>query len=404
MTLALVESLLRFANRLGGNAYRANVLPIYELTHDARPFTLRSNFAYHLRTPDFDMRIRTNDFGLREHASLEVLLQHPYKILVMGDSHTFGYGVNDGERYSDLLNASLTSQAISFTSGYADGFSPIDYVVYLQMFYERLKPDLVVIGFFPENDVVNDVRTRRIIRNAKGDIVETKLSGFTIEDGFIAAEHTVQSPFHHAVTAFKNRLWNTFMVYRVIEEARNRVRYWRHPELQNTQLPAFFFGGSVNGEEVDVTLRAIQQMDRLLKAHGKTLVVCFIPSNFQISSRYDRSIIDRPGYRVRLEQMAVARSLREPQTSLSRWFAANGVRYLDPTEEFIRAERDGTKLYFDFDGHLSPKGHRLMAKLLEEYLVRNQLIPCGCVKPTVVQAVPGGACRNQVIGYAASVN
>ncbi len=393
VSLVLAELLLRFMTRLGGNAYRANVLPIYELTNDARPFALRRNFEYERRTLDFDMRIQTNDFGIRENAPLSTLLRHEYKILAMGDSQTFGYGVNYGERYSDLLNSILTSKAVSFTSGYADGFSPVDYVVYLQTFYERLAPDLVVVGFFPENDIVNDVRTRRIIRNSAGDIVETKLNDFTVVDGFITADNATHFG-HNAVIAFKNNLWNTFALYRLLEEVRTRVRYWRHPELQHTQLPSFMFGESSNSEEINTTLHAIQQMDRLLKAHGKTLVVCFIPSNFQIASRYDRSVINRPGYRVRPERMAIARNVREPQTSLSRWFAANGVRYLDPTEDFVRAERDGTRFYFDYDGHLSPKGHQRMAKLLEEYFVRNRLIPCAFVKASVVQAVAGGGCRN----------
>ena len=393
LALALAELLLRFINRLGGNAYRANVLPIYELTHDARPFTLRRNFEYERQTLDFDMRIRTNDFGLRENAPLSTLLHHEYKILAMGDSQTFGYGVNYGERYSDLLNSILTSKAVSFTSGYADGFSPIDYVVYLQMFYERLAPDLVVVGFFPENDIVNDVRTRRIIRNSAGDILETKLNGFTVVDGFITANNAAHFG-HNAVIAFKNNLWNTFAIYRLLEEVRTRVRYWRHPELQNTQLPPFMFGESSNSEEIDTTLHAIRQMDRFLKVRGKTFIVCFIPSSFQISQRYDRSVIHRPGYHVSPERMAVARSLREPQTSFSRWFAANGIRYLDPTEDFVRAEQDGSRLYFDFDGHLNPAGHQLMAKLLEEYLVRSRLIPCAFVKASVVQAVAGGGCRN----------
>lgn len=393
VALGAAELILRLTIQLGGNAYRANVLPIYELTADHRPFALRKNFEYRVRTPDFDMRIKTNDFGLREDASIHSLLDHDYKILVMGDSQTFGYGVNDGERYSDLLNRILTPRAISFTSGYADGFSPVDYAVYLRTFYETLVPNLVVIGFFPENDVVNDVRTRSIQRNIDGDIVGTKLKGFTVIDGFITAESDSQSKFYHSFVAFKNYLWNTFTLYRLAEETRNRIRYWRNPELQNTQVPPFFFGEPSNQEEIDITLNALRVIDRFLRARGKTLVVFFIPSNFQISQYYEWSVTHRPGYRVSPERMAIARRVGEPQTMFGRWLQANQIRYVDPTEDFVRADREGSRLYFDFDGHLSRRGHELSARLIGEYLIRSQLIPCQFVKKSVVEAVPNGGCR-----------
>lgn len=393
VTLTAAEMALRLIILFGGNAYRANVLPIYELTADDRPFTTRKNFEYRIRTPDFDMRIKTNDFGLREDASIHSLLDHDYKILVMGDSQTFGYGVNYGERYSDLLNSFLSPRAISFTSGYANGFSPVDYVAYLRTFYEALPPDLVVIGFFPENDVVNDVRTRSIQRNVDGDIVGTKLKGFTVIGGIITAETYSQSRFYHSFVAFKNYLWNTFALYRLAEETRNRIRYGRHPELQNTQIPPFFFGEPSNQEEIDITLNALRWIDRFLKTRGKTLVVFFIPSNFQVSQYYERSVTYRPGYRVSPERMAIARRVREPQTMFGRWLEANQIRYIDPTEDFIRGDREGSRLYFYFDGHLSRRGHELSARLIGEYLVRSRLIPCQFVKTSVVEAAPNGGCR-----------
>lgn len=380
LSLGMAELVMRLVIRVSGVAYRANVLPIYEPTNDARPFALRRDFEYRVATPEFDMRIRTNDFGLRENESITSLLDHEFKILVMGDSHTFGYGVNHGERYSDLLNGILTARAIAFTSGYANGFSPIDYAAYLRGFYDYLAPDIVVVGFFPENDVVNDVRTRAIQRDADGHIVGTRLKGFTVIDGFITAENASQSKLYHRLVAFKHYLWNIFALYRLAEEARNRIRYWLSPELQNTQLPPFFFGEPSNQEEVDTTLNAIREIDRFLKANGKTLLVFFIPSNFQISARYETAVTRRPGYRASSEQMAMARRLLEPQRTFGRWFAANGIRYIDPTEDFIEADRRGLKLHFDFDGHLNRNGHHVAGRLIADYLVRHRLIPCPFLK------------------------
>ena len=302
---------------------------------------------------------------------------------------TFGYGVNDGERYSDLLNGILGDRAIAFTSGYADGFSPVDYAGYLRSFYSYLRPDVVVIGFFPENDVVNDVVTRHVVRDDHGDIIETKLNGFSVADGFLSADSGRRSGTARAAVRIKNWMWDTFAVYRLAEGTRNFVRYWLHPDLQNTQLPSFFFGHPSNQQEIAITLGALDQMDRFLEARGKTLLVFFIPSNFQISQRYEASVTGRPGYRASSEQMATARQILEPQTSFSRWLLEKHIRYIDPTEEFIGAERQGVHLYFDYDGHLNRHGHALVAKLVEDYLLRDRMVPCAFPTP---QAAAGAGC------------
>ena len=160
----------------------------------------------------------------------------------MGDSHTFGYGVNYGERYSDLFNSILQNQAIAFTSGYANGFSPVDYAGYINAFYSYLLPDILVLGFFPENDVVNDVVTRQITRDSNGDIVGTKLNGSNVVDGFLTAQTAPRSSFGRTVVRTKNWMWNTFALYRLAEETRNIIRYRLRRTWQIHNCPPFCSG------------------------------------------------------------------------------------------------------------------------------------------------------------------
>lgn len=69
-----------------------------------------------------------------------------------------------------------------------------------------------------------------------------------------------------------NWMWDTFALYRLAEETRNVIRYRLHPDLANTQLPSILFGEMTNQREVDITLGALEQIDRFLKARGKTLL------------------------------------------------------------------------------------------------------------------------------------
>jgi hypothetical protein len=131
-------------------------------------------------------------------------------------------------------------------------------------------------------------------------------------------------------------------------------------------------------------------MDRLLRARSKTLLVVFIPSNFQIAQEYEATVTRRPGYRVSSEQMETARVVREPQTGFSRWLAERGIRYIDPTEEFVQAELQGTQLYFDYDGHINLNGHARVATLVKDYLLDNRLVPCSYLTP---EAAAGAECQ-----------
>lgn len=377
----IAEVALRILTGTGTIAgFRSNALPIYEATDDGRPFALRRNLDYLARfncewTKECEMRIRLNDSGLRERRSTAELLAHEFKVLFVGDSFTFGYGVEQGERYSDLLNSILNKRAVAFSAGYADGHSPVDYEVYLLAFYNSLTPDIIVLGFFPENDLVHDVCARVLVRNGKNEIVASKLAGgLAVIDGYLAVGG--ESSFAKAVRALKNWLWDHLATYRLLEGARNALRYRSHPERQSELLPRALFGEFPGSEqqETDTTLGAIAAIDKFLRREGKTLVVFHIPSPFQVSTRYDR-VYDRPGYKVSQELKDEARRVLQPQTMLSGWFRERGIRYIDPTEEFRRREAAGARLYFESDGHWTRDGHRAAFEVLSRYLTDHALIP-----------------------------
>ena len=115
----------------------------------------------------------------------------------------------------------------------------------------------------------------------------------------------------------------------------------------------------------------------------------FVPSNFQIDQRYEQTVTRRPGYRVDSARIETAREVLEPQTSFGRWLEGKHIRYIDPTQEFIVAESQGLQLYFGYDGHLNPNGHALYSKLIENYLLENQLVPC---KFLTLEAAAGAGC------------
>jgi hypothetical protein len=379
--VAMAEISLRVLTGMGRMAsFRSNVLPLYEATTDGRPFALRANYQYKAKfncgwTTECEMHVELNDLGLREQRNTSELLSHDFKIMAMGDSFTFGYGVQAGERFSDRLNSILNKKGVAFSVGYADGFSPVDYEVFLRTFYDRFQPNIVIVGLFPENDLVHDVRARVLTRNERNEIVASKLNGMVVIDGFIVQTDRLDWITKAQIKA-KNYLWDTFAFYRLLEEGRNQIRFKLHPEKKAEYLPRLLFGEDPESErsEVSTTLAAIKSMDQYLKSRDGRLIVLHVPSAFQISHRYDR-IYTRPGFRVDPHLAEQARRLLEPQTRFGRWFRENDILYVDPTALLRAQDREDFKTYFDSDGHWSPLGHQIAFSVLARFLLDGGLIP-----------------------------
>ena len=60
----------------------------------------------------FDARYTTNSFGFRDKTRSTTKSDDTYRILLYGDSLIFGWGLNDGERFSDLIENEKTSLQI----------------------------------------------------------------------------------------------------------------------------------------------------------------------------------------------------------------------------------------------------------------------------------------------------
>lgn len=148
---------------------RAAAIPAIEL-HRRGPVTFEDHrrfFEYdpnlgwrgrpHERGPfigwEFTTHVQLNEEGFRDAAFGRAKQPGQYEILLLGDSITWGYGVEEGRRYSDLLSAELAKQGLDAVvrnvavPGYDTG---LELLLYRQL-RGRGCPDLVLAGLY-END------------------------------------------------------------------------------------------------------------------------------------------------------------------------------------------------------------------------------------------------------------
>ncbi|ODT76212.1 hypothetical protein ABS71_03645 [bacterium SCN 62-11] len=144
--LLLAELILRlFFPRVHSAQEMLDNRPAMFLASDHLPFELAPRFVGRLRGPEFRTEIRLNSQGYRGPECV------PGSILCIGDSFTFGHGVEEGQTWVRLLGSRLGRPVIN--AGYHGALYPDGYLVYLTREGLRLKPSEVVVALFVGNDL-----------------------------------------------------------------------------------------------------------------------------------------------------------------------------------------------------------------------------------------------------------
>jgi hypothetical protein len=110
----------------------------------------RPNASFEHASPCFDVSYRTNSVGARdvERSSDE---QAP-RVVVLGDSFLEGWGVPDGERLSNRLEAATGIEHLNFAMPH---FSPYQELLAYQTIAKNFEHDAVLIGILPANDFID---------------------------------------------------------------------------------------------------------------------------------------------------------------------------------------------------------------------------------------------------------
>lgn len=136
-----------------------------------------------------------NELGLREDP---ISYHSKYRVLVLGDSFTWGFDVEQDERFTELLSKQFP--AIDWVNAGVNGYGTDQQFVLLQQLFPVLKPDAVLLLFFGENDRIDNSTNQRHGGFYKPYFVqqtehELQLKGIPVPKGarYFYAEHPLLS-------------------------------------------------------------------------------------------------------------------------------------------------------------------------------------------------------------------
>jgi len=79
------------------------------IAHPTRIFELKPNYYQKYISPEFQTEIATNSDGLRDREHSIIKPKNTYRIVVLGDSMTFGWGVNQDDTWWKFLEDEFNS-------------------------------------------------------------------------------------------------------------------------------------------------------------------------------------------------------------------------------------------------------------------------------------------------------
>ncbi len=312
---------------------------------------------------DFRYRIDINSMGLREREIDAGETRH-HRVLILGDSFAFGVGLEVGERFSDLLDASLPGD-VDVVNGGVPGWGTDQEVLFYESSLRRLEPDVVVLTFLAQNDIVNNGLPGPLVgTGAKprfecaGDSLQLELPPppAKLSLGLRAKRELRKS---RLLLFVKRRIEMREYHHHAVEDP----RYVQHGFEASRHLSHWSAYDTRGGEAIDaawcVTERLLDRLASDCKHDGAELIVFAFPSKVDVDDPWRAEMLRRTG----VDESYIDKAF--PYRRLSAFCAERGIEYHYPIAAFQAAARR-EPLFFDHDAHPNAAANALAADLLRD--------------------------------------
>ena len=384
-----------------------------------RPLRSPANADTIVAASEFRTRVRTNALGFREPRLPGPKPPGTRRIVVLGDSFTHGYGVEEREAYPRVLEGLLPGVEVINLG--VPATCPLDYAANFEEVGRAYEPDLVLVGLMA-NDIHDVVYLREqrarllsaLLHQVQDGLAEPRplwkrLPSLLWPDLYALASRALRGPGGSAATAREPREGSAPSAPRLPRERWKEVlqeltaRYGNTDEVERRlptlpperldRIQAVLTVGRESAEEdmamaeLAALLEPRHHIDRLAlpprydaawketttllariaatarRAGAETMVI-YVPSAQEVvPARLER--LTSRGFKVDdtlLTQGVLGARLRQ-------FGAEAGIPIVDLTQP-LRAHADES-LYFRHDAHWTPRGHRVAAEAIAAAIAKR---------------------------------
>jgi hypothetical protein len=323
-------------------------------------FGIRSWTVHHALRPGYsNPNVRINSFGLR---SPEVAVPKPvgtFRILLLGDSFTFGFQAQEDEVFARRLEANLRreygSPSIEVVNAGVLSYCPLlEYLQYRDSLH-ILEPDLVVLNFDMSDVQDHLAYSRNLVSSTDGKplyVTEPSLGkGPSRMPGLLSFEW-----FGRHMTALRQRL----------ESSASGVPFERDTDRYLWTLD----NGPDWDHEAQLAMAPIADLADLLHHFNIPLVLATYPQPWQVAKDASPSTSVRTQYGIGVNTVHLN---DRPFRKLEKFAADHDLPFVNATSDF-RRDSQPASLFLTFDFHFSGRGHELYAEVLARYFGERALI------------------------------
>jgi lysophospholipase L1-like esterase len=287
--------------------------------------------------------VRINKSGLREK---EVSIEKPSganRILVLGDSNTFGYGIDEKQRFSNLLSERLPNSQEVVNFG-VFGFGTDQEALLFEREGLRYRPDIVILAF-SAGDLSDNMSS-----------INSGVSKpfFNIEGNTLVLRNTPvpkSSPLMRVqsrTSGIKHYLYNHSHLYRLLLYKIISLNLYMSDTVREMS----------EEEGINTTLAIIKGLDNMCRANECQLIVLLISHG-----EWVKALKTRPG--------------RSPgyYPFLKNLLTGMDISVIDTTDAFVNHDEGDQPLFFEKDPvHLTANGNKLVADMLHHSLLQQGLV------------------------------
>jgi lysophospholipase L1-like esterase len=323
--LVVLEIILRlFAPQLprvvGAPPPRA--LPDSVLSYRYRP-----NSTAHMVSREFSVQYNIDEMGMRQRDRPFAADSNAARILVIGDSFTFGAANQENDTWVRVTERALRSEEqagrginVELVNAGVEGYDTRSELLWLEELAPKIRPAIVVLGF-----VTNDLYTNRPVSEPPAPELRTRQSaGFGLQSVALAKRVAMKSDFLYA---------KMFLL------SQRRKYYAATPD-------------PVLARQIDITRALVHEMAAYCRSHAIELIIVSIPQQYAVV--YTAHHLHPFGLDFGFIDAQLAPAAR-----------ADGVTWLDALPRLAAVYgQSPRKLYYRFDGHLAPEGNRVLGELV----------------------------------------
>ncbi len=338
------------------------------------------NVTRNFRTSEYAFTATTNSLGFRDREFAEKKTART-RIIALGDSFTYGWGVADNQSWPKLLEQHLRSGGVDVEIANLGkpGSSPREYADVAERAIPLLHPDVVIVGILQGDDLAQmdaaPVATSAVTQRADKPGVPRRLAGW-LYPNFLRAADNQASASPNALTAEWQRAAQTLMSIFTAEE---KARF----DQLDAHVKNAFFAGELNPSLIYLSIHSpeyfsqtmdlksdrvralvpkmgeqLARIQNVARQNNADVLIISVPYGIYASSSNFKSR-QRLGFNT-LPEMLTTNLQDEAIRSASQ---IAGVKFYEYTREFRQASLQ-KDLFFELDGHLNAAGHNYFAEVI----------------------------------------